>query len=87
MHFIISNLPVNNKRLKQFKEKTQKDPIFQKTQKDPIFQTLLKSTIGSWSEKTFIPHQLRPYFTHHSDISYHEALLLKDQQIIVPSSL
>ena len=34
-----------------------------------------------------IPHELHPYFTHRSDISYHEGLLLKDQRIIVPSAL
>ena len=34
-----------------------------------------------------ISHELHPYFTHHSDISYHEGLLLKDQQIIVSSAL
>ena len=33
-----------------------------------------------------ISHELQPYFTHRSDISYHEGLLLKDQQIIVPSA-
>ena len=29
VHFIISNLPVSNERLEQFKEETQKDPILQ----------------------------------------------------------
>ena len=38
-------------------------------------------------KKTFISHELQPYFTHRSNISYHEGLLLIDQQIIVPSAL
>ena len=29
VHFVISNLPTSNKRLEQFKEETQKDPILQ----------------------------------------------------------
>ena len=78
MHFIISNLPISNKRLEQFKEDTQKDIIL---------QTLIKYTVEGWPEKTFIPHQLQLYFIHRSDMSYHEVLLLKDQRIIVPSAL
>ena len=38
-------------------------------------------------EKTFILPELHPYFTHLSDRSYHEGLLLKDQRIIVPNAL
>ena len=78
MHFVIPNLPVSNKHLEQFKEKSQKDPIL---------LTLLTYTIEAWLEETFIPHQFQPYFTHRSDISYHKRLLLKDQEIIVPSAL
>ena len=29
VHFVILNLPINNKRLEQFKEETRKDPILQ----------------------------------------------------------
>ena len=60
VHFVISNLPISNKSLEQFKEETRKD---------------------------LISHELHPYFTHRSDISYHERLLLKDQRIIVSSAL
>ena len=77
MHFVISNLPISNERLEQFKE----------TWKDPILQTLIKYTTEGWPEKTLISQELHPCFTHHSDISYHEGLLLKDQQIVVTSAL
>ena len=60
VHFVISNLPISNKPLEQFKKETRKD---------------------------LISHELHPYFTHRSDISYHERLLLKDQRIIVSSAL
>ena len=70
MHFVFLNLPISNERLEQSKEETQKDPIL---------QTLIKSTIEGWPEKTLISFESHPYFTHRSDISYHEGLLLKDQ--------
>ena len=50
-------------------------------------QTLIKYTIEGWAGKTVISHELHPYFTYRSDISYHEGLLLKDLRIIVPSAL
>ena len=78
MHFVILNLPISNEHLEQFKEETQKDPIL---------QTLIKCTIEDWLEKSLISQELHLCFTHHSDMSYHEGLLLKDQQIVVPSAL
>ena len=78
VHFVILNFPINNERLGHFKEETQKYPIL---------QTNMNDTIEGWLEKTLISHELHSYFTHRSDISYHEGLLLKDQQIIVSSAL
>ena len=37
VHFVISNLPISNERLEQFKKKTRKDPILQ-----TLIKTLLK---------------------------------------------
>ena len=70
VHFVISNLPIGNEHLEQLKEETRKDPIL---------QTLIKYTIEGCLGKTLISHELHPHFTHRSDISYHEGLLLKDQ--------
>ena len=70
MHFVISNLPISIERLEQFKEETRKDSIE---------KTLIKYTIEGWPEKSLISQELQPYFTHRSNISYHEGLLLKDQ--------
>ena len=78
MHFVILNLSISNECLEQFKEETQKDPIL---------QTLIKCTIEGWLEKSLISQDLHPCFTHHSDITYYERLLLKDKQIVVPSAL
>ena len=43
VNFVISNLPISNERLEQFKEETRKDPIL---------QSLIKYTTESWPEKT-----------------------------------
>ena len=42
VHSIISNFPISNEPLEQFKEKTRKDPIL---------QTLIKYTIEEWPGK------------------------------------
>ena len=42
VHFVISNLPISNKRLEEFK---------QETQKDAVLETLIKYTIEGWPEK------------------------------------
>ena len=78
MHFVILNLSISSECLEQFKEETQKDPIL---------QTLIKCTIEGWLEKSLISQDLHPCFTHHSDITNYEGLLLKDKQIVVPSAL
>ena len=78
VHFVISNLPISNERLEQFKEETPKAPIL---------QTLIKYTIEGWPEKFLISQELHPYFIYRSDISYHEGLVFKDQRIVVPSAL
>ena len=75
VHLLISNY---NDRLEQLKEETRKDRIW---------QTLIKYTIEGWPGKTLISHELHPYFTHRSDVSYNEGVLLKDQRIIVRSAL
>ena len=78
VHFVISNLPVSNERLEQFKEETWKDSIL---------EILIKYASEGWPEKTFISHGLHLYCTHRSDISYHEGLLVQAQQIVVPKAL
>ena len=78
VHFVILNLPISNKRLEQFKEETRKDPIL---------QTPIKYTVEGWPEKTLFSHELYSYFSHRSDITYHEGLLLIGRRIIVPCVL
>ena len=76
LHFVILDLPISNKLWEQFKETQFYKPRDPKKFTNPY-------TVHYWR----FPHKLRPYFTHRGDISYHEGLLLKDQQIILPNAL
>ena len=78
VHFILSNLPIIQSRLDQLRSETRKDQIL---------QTLICSTINVWPEKHQVPKELFPYYSHRSEIMYHEGILLKNQRIIVPTTL
>ena len=72
------NLPINETRLKHFQLETKNDPIL---------QALTTYTTHEWPEKHLIPTDLFPYYTHHSNITFCDGILLKNQQIIVPTTL
>ena len=78
VHFILSNLPISQSRLDQFRLETQKDQIL---------ETLICYTINGSPEKHHVPKELFPYYSHRSEITYHERILLKNQRIIVPTTL
>ena len=78
VRFVLSNLPISETRLKQFQLETKNDPIL---------QTLITYSTHEWPEKHLIPTDLLPYYTHHSNITFCDGILLKNQQIIVPTTL
>ena len=78
VHFILSNLPIRQSWLDQF---------CLETQKDQILQTLICYTINGWPEKYQVPKELFPYYSHRSEITYHEEIFLKNQRIIVHTTL
>ena len=78
LHVILSNLTITQSRLDQF---------CIETQKDQILQTLICYTINGWREKHQVPKELFPYYSHCSEIMYLEGILLKNQRIIVPTTL
>ena len=78
VHSVLSNLPISETRLKQFQLETKKDPIL---------KTLITYTTHEWPEKHLIPTDLLPYYTHRSDITFCEGVLLKNERIIVPTTL
>ena len=77
VHFVLSNLPISETRLKQFQEETKNDPIL---------QTLITYTTHEWPEKHLTSTDLLPYYTHRSDITSCEGILLKNERIIVPTT-
>ena len=78
VHFVLSNIPISETRLKQFQLETKKDPIL---------QTMITCTTHEWPEKHLVPPDLHPYHTHRSDITFCEGILLKNERIIVPTIL
>ena len=78
VHFVLLNLPISETRLKQFQLETKNNPIL---------QTLITYTTYEWLEKHLIPTALLPYYTHHSDITFCEGILLKNERMVVPTAL
>ena len=50
-------------------------------------QTLICYTINGWPEKLEIPKELFPSYSHRSEITYHEGIILKNQKIMVTTTL
>ena len=75
----IENMPVSEEKLEQCKDATGKDLIFQK----------LKTTVISrWPErKSQVDPELREYWNIKGEISVCDDLLLRQNRLIVPSSL
>ena len=46
-----------------------------------------KNCITGWTEKRQIPKEIFPYYSHRSEITHHEGILLKNQRITVPTTL
>ena len=78
VHSVLSNLPISETCLKQFQLETKNDPIL---------QTFITYTTHEWLEKHLIPTDLLPYYTHRSDIRLCEGIILKNERIIVPTTL
>ena len=74
VHFVLSNRPISETRLKLFQLETKNDPIL---------QTLITYATHEWPEKHLIPTDLLPYYTHRSDIIFCEGILLKNERTIV----
>ena len=53
LHFVLSNLPISEIRLKQFPSETIRDPIL---------QTLITYKTNEWPEKHLILTDLHPYY-------------------------
>ena len=78
VHFVLLNIPISETCLKQFQLQTKNDPIL---------QTLITYRTHEWPENYFIPIDLLLHDTHRSDITVCQGILLKNELIIVPTTL
>ena len=78
VYSVLSNLPISETHLKQFQLETKNDPIL---------QTLTTYITHEWSEKHIIPTDLLTYYTHRSDITFCDGILLKNERMIIPTTL
>ena len=76
--FVPSNLPILETSLKQFQLETRSNLIL---------QTLITYVTHEWREKYLIPTDLVSYYTHCSDITFCEGILLKNERIVVLTTL
>ena len=75
---LILNLPISETRLKQL----QIEP-----KNGHILQPLVTYTTQEWLEKYLIPTNLHPYYIHRKVITFREGILLKNERIMVPTTL
>ncbi len=79
VHSVIDNLPLSDPRREQFKRETAQDANF---------QLLAKCFMNGWPEvKELVLNELRPYFNFRESITFSRGLLLKAEQLVIPSSL
>ena len=80
-HFVPSNLPINETRLKKFQLETKNDPTL---------ETLILDHLQNheWSGKHLIStSDSHPYYIHRSDITFFFFFVLKNERIIVPTTV
>ena len=79
VHSLISNFPMTDAKLEEFKIETENDSAR---------QTVKKYVLEGWPEKSSTVDSLaQPYFTYRDEIPYAEGPLLKGNCVVVPSSM
>ena len=79
VHSLISNFPMTDAKLEEFKTETENDSAL---------QTVKKYVLEGWPKKSSTVDPLaQPYYTYRDEISYAEGLLLTVNCVIVPSSM
>ena len=79
VHFVMSFLPVSEKS---------RQKLVTEIAKDDTQQKLRHQISAGWPERYLnLDPCLKPYHYHNLEVTYQDGLLLKSQQIIVPSTL
>ena len=70
---------MSSRRLEQFRRETERDPVLSK----------IRACIRSeWPEdKSDMPHELKPYHSFRDELVEMDGLIMKDNRIVVPTSL
>lgn len=75
----VRNLPISDVRLSELKDETQKDMHM---------QTLKQYVCTTWPEfKNDVPDELKPYWNVRDELYVSEGVLLKNERLVVPSSM
>ena len=79
VNLVIQNMPANEERLEEIKSKTEQDAEL---------QSLKKVVLEGWPNcKQKCEAKVQKYWNHRGEIAYIEGLLLKEQQIIIPTQM
>ena len=63
------------------------DELREATDADPIFDTLKSRIINGWpKDHRHVEKHLRPYWSFRDELTIHDGLVLKGQQILIPSN-
>lgn len=76
---VVTYLPMSGERLSEIKRETAQDTTLQR----------LKTTIiqGWPEERSKLPEELIPYWSYRDELSIHDSLVFKGQQVVIPLSL
>ena len=76
---VVTYLPMSEKRLSEIKEETAKENTLQR----------LKTTIiqGWPNERAEVAEELTPHWSHRDELSIHDSLIYKGQQVVIPLNL
>lgn len=79
VHMVISNLPVSNEKLEEFKNETKKDTTL---------RTLTETVLSGWPEtKQQAAKEIQAYWNYRDEISAVEGILFKGERLIVPAAM
>ena len=79
IHSVISSDLISDARMDQLKEETRRDSTL---------QLLQKTIVDNWPEdRKKVPNTLLPYYKYRNELTVFEDLILKDNRIVIPSSL
>ena len=79
VHLLVANLPISEKKLKEFQEATTADPTL---------QTVAQLTKQGWPDhKSKVPADAKPYWSFKEEIHEADGILFTNHKMIVPEQL